>query len=63
MNTVDWHPPLRPFGMCKRDAEGNCLGKCGRPGHLGRALTIEEWMFYFGRTQMRVVDPRAKEIK
>jgi hypothetical protein len=39
---------MRPFGSCKRDANGNCVGTCCRPGHLGRPLTIAEWLHFFG---------------
>lgn len=38
----------RPFGPCERDAARNCLGKCGRRGHLGRPLTAAEWLSFFG---------------
>lgn len=40
----------KPFGPCERDADGVCTGKCGRRGHLGRPLTIEEWLHFFGNT-------------
>lgn len=44
----DENKPKRPFGPCERDENGMCLGKCGRRGHLGRKLTVEEWLSFFG---------------
>jgi hypothetical protein len=39
----------RPFGPCERDDEGNCIGRCGRRGHLGRPLNVAEWLHFFGQ--------------